>query len=320
MKTAPKSLGGAHDPCTLYTLWFVALLRVHMRGGLHPLHLLHPLVRGHPMTGRTDTPFLVIGDPGPRNARLTDGGLRLYTWQGRDLPSVTTVRRLAGIPHTLHQWTLTQVIDRVVDNIGAVRDGVSGDADKLAQVRSWLRAAATDERDRRAALGTAVHDAAASGRSLADVSSEVAPFLRQYLGWLRESRAEVVLVERQVWNLTVGYAGTFDLLARFPDGSSWIVDIKTGSGIYGDHALQLCAYRHAEFVGADDVRDEAATEALRQVTGTAVLHLSPRKWEFVSVRSGPAELEAFTGLIRFAMWCYEIGESDYSLGMRKGAA
>lgn len=278
------------------------------------------------------TPFLTVGQEvgtdAPRNSSLDRDGLRWYSWveegttENRRVMSVTTARRAAGIPHRLHQWTLTQVIDRVVDNIGAIKTRLgSSDPRAVAELRAWLRLAATDERDRRAALGTAVHDAAATGRALVDVPAEVAAPLRQYLDWLDRSGAEVLLVERQVWNLTVGYAGTFDLLARFADGSLWIVDIKTGNGVYADHCLQLAAYRHAEFVGNDGVVDEAATALLRGVTGTAVLHLSPRKWEFVSLRTGPEEWRAYRGLIAFAVWTHDHPEvEDFSLGLRKGSA
>lgn len=274
--------------------------------------------------------LITVGAPGPRNARLTDDGLRLYHWPatGQDVPSVTTIRRLAGIPHSLHQWSINQVVDRVIDNVGAIRSQLS-DPRQLDDLRSWLRSAATDERDRRGQLGTAVHDAAAMGRSLADVSPEVAPYLRQYYAWLTTSRAEVVLAERQVWNLTAGYAGSFDLIARFPDGSLWMVDLKTGSGLYSDHGLQLAAYRYAEFVsraqagdaGLEDVVDEDATELLHAVTGTAVLHLSARRWEFHSLKTGAAEFDAYLGLLRFAVWSHEHPDvASFSLGSRKGAA
>ena len=71
------------------------------------------------------------------------------------------------------------------------------------------------------------------------VPPEVAPRLRQYLDWLEVSGAEVLGAEFQVWNLTIGYAGTVDLLVRFRDGSIWVIDLKTGKGLYGEHALQL---------------------------------------------------------------------------------
>lgn len=271
-------------------------------------------------------PFITIGDPvgdGPRNA-VTDprSGLRFYQWQGRRLVSVTSARRAAGIPHTLHQWVVSQVIAKALESWSELTAMLrSDDPAAPTLVRSRLRAGATAERDRKAALGTAVHDAAATGRSLADVPAEVAPFLRQYLDWLEKSKAEVLLAERQAWNLTVGYAGTFDLIARFPDDSRWIIDLKTGAGIYPDHGQQLMAYRQAEFIGNDDVVDEAATEILRSVTGIAVLHLAARSWEFVSIRPDPEMWRAFRGLLAFGTWMADNPDlSALTLGSRKGAA
>jgi len=40
---------------------------------------------------------------GPRNARTDQSGLRFYTWQGVEYPSVTTIRRMAGLSFPLHQ-------------------------------------------------------------------------------------------------------------------------------------------------------------------------------------------------------------------------
>ena len=85
---------------------------------------------------------------------------------------------------------------------------------------------------------------------------------------------------------------------RFADGSLWIVDYKTGKGIYAEHALQLMAYTMADVVGADDVVDEGLTELLHQVTGMAVLHLSDAAWEFHALEPtlGPGGLPGSAGL------------------------
>ena len=258
---------------------------------------------------------------GPRNA-TTDPktGLRFYRWRGFDLPSVTSIRRMAGIPHGLHQWSITKVIDRALDEwteLGVRLAG--GDPAEVQVVRHRLRSAATDERDAAADLGTAVHDAAASGRALTDVPAAVAPRLRQYLDWLASSKAEILGVEFQVWNLTVGYAGTADLLCRFPDGSIWVVDLKTGKGLYADHEQQLLGYLMAEFVGSDDVIDERLTGLLHQATGMAVLHLAADHWEFVSLQATAADWDAFRGMLTYAMWAKEHADiASVSLGSRKG--
>ena len=119
-----------------------------------------------------------------------------------------------------------------------------------------------------------------TGKTPEQVPAEVAPRLRQYLAWKAASRAEIVASEFQVFSTTYGYAGSCDALVRFADGSLWIVDYKTGKGIYAEHALQLMAYTMPTVVGADDMVDEALTELLHQVTGMAVLHLSDEGWEF----------------------------------------
>jgi len=241
---------------------------------------------------------------GPRNARTDPAtGLRFYTWQGRALPSVTSIRRIAGLPHGLHQWTINQVISHALDNLPSIAQRLaSGDPAQLKALRHDLRSAATAQRDRAADLGTAVHDAAARRLSPLEVPPEVAARLRQYLDWLAVSGAEILATERQVWNLTLGYAGSFDLLVRLRDGSIHLVDIKTGKGTYPEYALQLFAYAMAEFVGQDDVVDEAATALLHAVKGMAVLHLTDSGWEYIALRPDPETWSAFQGLLEFAVW------------------
>lgn len=270
-------------------------------------------------------PTIIVG-AGPKNARTDpESGLRFYTWQGRELPSVTSVRRMAGIPHGLHQWSITQVINKALDNLPSIfarlASGAAADPGQVALIRTELRRGATEERDRSAQLGIAVHDAAATGRSLTAVPPEVAPRLRQHLDWLKQSGAEVLAVEFQVWNLEVGYAGTADLLVRFPDGSIWVVDLKTGKGVYAEHSLQLIAYLMGEFVGNDGVVDEARTALLHSVTGMAVLHLTNAGWEFQAIRADSRCWNAFRGLLAFAtwMWAHEKA-ADVVVGRRKGAA
>jgi hypothetical protein len=259
---------------------------------------------------------------GPRNATTDPAtGLRYYRWRGRDLPSVTSIRRLAGIPFGLHNWAISKVVDRAVDEAKDVAEQLaSADPAAVQLVKHRLRKAATDERDAAAELGTAVHDAAATGKALTDVPPPVAAKLRQYLDWLRVSGAEILASEFQCWNLSVGYAGTADLLCRFPDGSVWVVDIKTGKGIYGEYALQLMAYLMAEFVGQDDDIDATTTDLLRSARGVAVLHLASDHWEFVSLRADAETWTAFRGLLRFGVWMRDHEQREtFALGSRKGA-
>ncbi len=279
---------------------------------------------GSPMTAPPARPLIEVGAPtaGPRNAELDSSGLRYYTWNGKRFPSVTTIRRMAGIPWGIHHWTVNQVINRVLDDFSsiAVRLG-SGLPEQVQLVKHSLREAATEERDKAAARGTAVHEAAAAGKALTEVGPDIAPHLRQYLDWQERSGVEILASEFQVWNPSVGYAGTCDLLGRFPDGSIWVIDLKTGKGVYGEHALQLMAYLMAEFVGADDTVDDETTKLLHAAKGIAVLHLGEKEWEFWSLRPDAETWTAYRGLLAFGVWIHDhpaIG--DVALGSRKGAA
>lgn len=260
---------------------------------------------------------------GPRNARTDpETGLRYYRWQGRDLPSVTSIRRMAGLPHGLHQWALGQVIDHVIGHAPDIAQRATDtDPAVRALLKRELRAAATAERDLAAALGTAVHDAAATNADLDTVDEQLRPRLRQYRHWLEVSGAEILATEFQTWNLTLGYAGTADLLVRLRDGSVWLIDLKTGKGVYPEYTLQTIAYLRAEFVGQDDTVDEETTALLAVAKGMAVLHLADDGWEFIRFREDEETWDAFVGLLRFATWM--ASHSDVATvadGRRKGAA
>ena len=249
---------------------------------------------------------------GPRNA-TTDAatGLRYYEWQGKRLPSTTTLRRMAGLPFMLHQWTVSKVIERAVVEYPLMQQMMERprrprervrDKNVAKEVSRWLRSAATEERDSAAELGTLVHDLAVARTPLAQVDPDARPYLAQFYDWLRASGVNIIATEQQVFNLTVGYAGTFDLLCEWPDGIIDVIDIKTGRGTYTDHALQLVSYALAEFVGFDNVIDVPLTKALHNASSMSLLHLSETSWEYQRVPATAELFAAFKGLCTFATW------------------
>jgi hypothetical protein len=251
---------------------------------------------------------------GPKNATTDpETGLRYYTWKGKRLPSVSSLRRMAGLSFQLHTWAISRVIDRAIDQRDILTAMMERPARKRERVRDknvrletsrWLRSASTEERDAAAELGTAVHTAAMSQANVEDVDHEVQPYLRQYQAFLDDSRIEVLAFEKQCFNLDIGYAGSFDLLVRFPNGEVYVIDIKTSGGTYVDHALQLVGYALAEFVGEDDVVDERLTGLLQSATGMALLHLTATGWTFQRIEVTPALFAAFRGLLTFATFMF----------------
>ena len=57
-----------------------------------------------------------------------------------------------------------------------------------------------------------------------------------------------LLTESMVGNRRYRYMGTLDFVGKLGDGKTWLLDFKTNrSGVYIESALQLAAYRHAEW-------------------------------------------------------------------------
>lgn len=251
-----------------------------------------------------------------------ESGLRFYTWRGRSYPSVTSIRRLIGMPFTLHQWSLSQVIDRAIvdhDKVGEMLARPRRPRERkvaentLKEVRQHLRAAATEERDVAGDRGTRIHDAIATGLTLDSLDPDVVGPVAQYHDAVQSLGATVLLSERQVFNLRYGYAGTIDALWHLtpfpsrpvlPGGGVCVVDYKSSKGVYLDHAVQLIAYSMGEFVGENDKVDAGATQLLQQAAGMAILHLTDTDWELIEVEADRTLFEGFVGALAFATFLH----------------
>jgi hypothetical protein len=257
---------------------------------------------------------------GPINARTDpDTGLRFYNWNGQEYPSVTSIRRLMGMPYEIHAWALNKVIDRAIvdhDLVGTMlkrpkrpRERVR-DKNVITEVAKHLRSAATDERDQAGDVGNAVHDAIHAGISPDDpglTDLNVRARLWQYRDFMQTKRPTILFGERQVWNLTYGYSGSPDALMLLPNGRIVVVDFKTGGGVYLDHVIQVVAYGMGEFVGENGVVDVRATDQLLHANGLAILHLANHYWEWIEVALDPDIFRAFIGSLSFARFLHSKG-------------
>lgn len=249
---------------------------------------------------------------GPRNAKTNENtGIRTYRWQGKDYPSVTSLRRLLGVPFPLANWMVSQAVNATMRNLTTLGQMAANESEQVAE--AWLRKEAMSERDTAANRGTAVHEAAAQGRHPDDVDPEVRAPLVQFYNFIQTTGATIMLQEEQVFNLELGYAGSLDIGIEIEwDGLTrrLVTDIKTGKGVYVDHVLQLMGYGLGEFVGKDDIYDHVATKWLHSCDGLAILHLSDTDWELIEVKVSPEIFEVFKAMVRFAHWQIETPNID----------
>lgn len=182
--------------------------------------------------------------PAPVARRINRGRGHSYEIDGRPVDGVTTLLG-DGVPKpALIDWAARTTAEYAVDHW-----------DELAELKGTARLrtlerARWDKTKAAAARGTNVHELAmrlAAGQEVT-VPDEIAGHVDAYLQFVADWQPRELLVEVPVFHRTYSYAGTLDLIAELADGNNWLLDWKTGAtGIYPESALQLAAYRFAEF-------------------------------------------------------------------------
>lgn len=269
---------------------------------------------------------------GPPDAKINAKGYRTYRWGDQELLSVTSIRKLLGEPFGLVYWQIGKVADRAVsseflDRLMPILAGATvGDGEfarnETASLKKWLRAATTEDRDKAAGKGLDIHGAFELGLSPEECNEETRPYVKQGYHFLSESGYEIVAHEAQTFNLSVGYAGTLDVLLRDTTTGEYVIgDWKTSKGVYVDHVIQLHAYLGAEFIGTHGVVDEKLTEALRSAKRAAIIHLAEDSWAEYRIDFREDVMMAFLGAVQFAklMAANEKPDALFS-GKREGSA
>lgn len=220
----------------------------------------------------------------PKNASSYQGQ-RKYGWKDEHLFSVTTLLQSYPKPW-LGAWAAKMVAE------GAVGTTDWQELDDTEAIRH-LKGLPWRKRDDAAAFGTALHESLASlvrGEPVG-IYPGADEHVAALVEWWDAYQPDVLDSERQVFNLTDGYAGSLDLIAEVY-GRRLLIDLKSGKSVGADARLQLAAYRYAEFIGEDDVR----LGDVPPVDGCAILHIPrdrPAEWQFIEVDAGGAEFALF---------------------------
>lgn len=235
-------------------------------------------------------------------------------------------------------------------------DAQQGEIDSL---RKWLREQADEPRNIAAIRGTITHEAIEKNvqwdrierpyveaafqnlshrdkqRAKKGVQDEDVYFVRNAMRQYEDMRLTVPFIilarEVQVFNLTAGYAGSFDALIWLQgefdaDGNfvpldkpypgkandvtldtikQWggmliLADWKTSADVHTDQVVQTIAYLSAEFVGSDGVIDRRLTDLLLRADLGALVHIRPNGWGFHLFDWTTEITRAFLGSVAFA--------------------
>jgi hypothetical protein len=198
-------------------------------------------------------------------------------------PSVTTILSRVLAKPAIPRWAARSCGEYVRDNMRRLYS-ISRDDPEL--VVELVKAAPWKIRDAAADRGTLVH-ALAEAIALDQtptVPPELEGYVRAYENWVADFQVEYVAAEASVYSREIGYAGTLDAIVRVPSLGQILVDFKTGKDVYPEAALQLTAYRWADFIGMPD----GSEVYMPDIDGSYVLHLMDGKYHFVSVKDDRA--------------------------------
>lgn len=270
---------------------------------------------------------------GPVRRRNYGKGHGYFDANGTKVPGVTTILG-DGLPKkALINWAGNETANYAVDHWDEL--STMSPSTRLKK----LQGGRYEVRDAAANKGTAVHDLAerlVKGLEV-DVPDVLAGHVESYVAFLDDWEPEPTLVEAVVMSHKHGYAGTLDLGAdiatrRFPpdyitatlgadfdrDMVRCLIDLKTSrSGIFGETALQLAAYRLADVY----VDGEGAEQPMPEFDIVLGLHCRADGYSLLPIEAGPAQLREFLYAREVARFAEEhsrsyIGEALVPPGQR----
>lgn len=236
----------------------------------------------------------------PPVTRKQSGRTHYYVdGEGHRIPGVTTILG-GGLPKPqLINWAANATAEGAINNWDQL-----GELPPAARLKALqdIRYETTNTAKNR---GTQVHlyaEALVQGIEVKGVPDELRPYVENYVQFIDTWNLDPVLVEVVIVNYTFGYAGTLDLVAELDhpsgDRETWLIDIKTGEkGIYPETALQLAAYRYAEFY----VDRDGNEQPMIPVEHTGAIHVTADDAVLIPTVSGRDQLNMF----RIAQKVYE---------------
>jgi hypothetical protein len=233
---------------------------------------------------------------------------RLYSWFGDDYASVTSVLKKGIAKPDLVGWAAKSVAKIAV----ASQEQEDGSLRKLSIEE--LMSAFDSERNGASNIGNIVHAIAekiskSQEYEVPNEPSDVARFVDSFNQFITDWSPKFIESEAFVVSKKYQYAGTLDAIVEI-DGEIYILDIKTGKGIYPEVALQLSAYARADFIGKPDML-EHPMPGINMNRGL-VLHIRPTRYELHPVMIGEEVYDTF--LSALDIYNYDTYLKHYLIG------
>lgn len=235
----------------------------------------------------------------PKISTISRSGSRFYIHPEttEKVPGVTSV--LGMLPKGfLKYWASKVVAESAVEHLGEIVSIAMRDPQGAID---FLKRAPDRNTGKAANMGTEVHDLyerLAKGEPAGRLHPELKVYADHFDAFVKEFKPEFIFLEETVWSEKHLYAGSFDVLATI-DGETVFGDWKTTrSGVHEEVALQLAAYRHADYI----VRPDGSRVPMPKADGGFVLHARPEGWSLVPAKCDEEVFRTFLHLREVFRW------------------
>lgn len=236
----------------------------------------------------------------PRLERRQHGRNHSYAIDGRKVPGVTTILG-AGLPApALVEWAAKTTATYAVNNWDDLsRLGIVDRYERMRGAR-WevLKAAGL--------RGTQIHDLAhkiVTGEPVEVPDAHRGPVMA-LAELMDDLELEPVLRETPVCNPMHWWAGTTDATVMI-GGEYWLIDYKTGKGLYEKDALQVAAYANA----AQYLDEDGAMQSWRRPDRVGLVHVTPDAATLHEVTGTDVLYSVFLHVQQVAQWLGDIKDS-----------
>jgi hypothetical protein len=165
------------------------------------------------------------------------------------LCGVTTYLSVIDKP-ALIPWAVNTTIDFLRDHLDLLKAGkMTGD-----QILRLAKSAAQDQKEEAANIGSAIHEWCEKYINHKIDKKNEFPDMPEddrikvgalaFVDWEKEHKVKFLWSEKVVFSKKFGYVGTADIGVEI-EGKKYLVDIKTGNGLYPEVRLQTEAYLSA---------------------------------------------------------------------------
>jgi hypothetical protein len=215
--------------------------------------------------------------------------------------------------------------ETAVENLGSIvsiaMNDPKGAIDYLKRAPDRFTANSAD-------MGTEVHDlyerlAKGEDVNVRRLHPDLKVYFEHFQEFKKEFEPEFLYLEETIWSEAHEYAGSFDFIAWINDpdteGGRVLVigDWKTTrSGVHEEVALQLAAYRHADYILRPDGEEIPLPE---EISVGVVMHARPEGWQLVPCRIDEEVYEVFQTLRKVYTWDKETQKTVLGDGVQQGA-